>query len=1105
MSHVACRSGLLVATSCLSLSFASAALAAEDDDGVVGYELEAGIDLSGSGALTSFEGLTLADLPPLTSEDAPLVVPGGGLDPNAPPPNGILDDVNINGIGQMVAVAENGGLGSCTGSLINPRTVIFAAHCVNTRAAEAYGAQTGGTPISFGFQQNNIPGLLNWLGFNDSSRLYRTDVDTAIYNVEHVWYDPRSLEAAFGLNFIEADIAIATLDTPALDIPTWALLFSPLDGPTDVIVTGYGRTGSDGSLGANLSGGFRRRAAENVVSFLGSLDDRSRLLFGEVLGGAAGDPTFPQTLYQTDFDSPGGTGAFDFDIFDGEAREREGTTGPGDSGGPLIVENRFDEQVVAGVLSGGSRFFGASQPFSSYGTVSFYQPLFMFWDTIVENNPYVYATNAEGDGQWTDPDHWVQQMDPAYRVIRDGELVNALPGERGVGVSSDTSRFGTVCFFDTCVTETVDGGEDAGTGAGLVIEGGPGSTGFVPDNRTGIPGVQRPRYYDVTLAASGTTTLSGADITIDRLTLDGATKLDIASDGSLRALGDFTQFAGWTNVDGTLQTNEAFLMTGILTGSGTFVAPFLTTAAVTVAPGGADNFGTLTIDGNMIMASGSALYIDASRDGADKLAVTGTLSLSDPTDASSTGPALVFSKNGRAPRHGQSFEIVSAAGGIEGTFGSIASFQGVLRPELTYGETSITADLRAGKFVDIIDRNDATSRAFAQVLDTLRDGSYSALYDFYGMVDLMDGASLTAYFNGLAPNVGIGTNGLQQRQSRKLTSAVADRLSVMGSSEAGGRLAMVGAPETMRMGLTALSGQRNVRMGIADLAPTGGSATQLPEGMSGFVSGGTFGARDAGSASFAEGGQVGSYFGMGLEHRVSDKASFGVAVGYADGREVAGADSADLRTTQISAYGAYDLGSNVYVGGIASLETIENRSERGQFDGRIGATLRGASDMQRYSVSGEVGMNVGVAEGLTLTPRASLAYDTMSLDGFTEQGNQAALAIDDLATQSLTARGGFKLAGSHALSGGWTLTPQLQADYVHRISGSNDGLTVRFAAADHVGIALPLGLGEGSWGEMRGGLTLDNGTVSFGAGFETAVERRSIRDDRAMVEVGVRF
>lgn len=102
----------------------------------------------------------------------------------------------------------------------------------------------------------------------------------------------------------------------------------------------------------------------------------------------------PQNLYQLDFDDPRrGTAAaspYDFNLFRDAPLPKEGTTAGGDSGGPLILDQTFARKVVIGVLSGGSRFFGP-QPFSTYGTSSFYQPLYLFWDYIAAKNPYRYA------------------------------------------------------------------------------------------------------------------------------------------------------------------------------------------------------------------------------------------------------------------------------------------------------------------------------------------------------------------------------------------------------------------------------------------------------------------------------------------------------------------------------------------------------------------------------------------------------------------------------------------------------------------------------------------------------------------------------------------
>lgn len=1112
MTSNARRTGLLAAASMVSLAFAASAQAKDESRFGGGVDLRTdnpavGLDLADiSPFQSSYQGFsTVHSVRPDQVVDEPAVVPRNDLSPNALPPAGILDPTDITGVGQMVINnipgSPGASLGTCTGTLINPRTVIFAAHCVNTRAASAYGSNTGGTPISFGFKQNNLPALFDWLGFNDPSKIFQTNVDSAIYNVENVWYDPRSVVPEG--NFLQADVAIATLDTPAFDIPTWAMLFTPLDQQEHVTVTGYGSTGN-GIVGSNTSGNWRRRIAENYVSFLGSLADRNVFLFGSASGG------LPQNLYMSSFSDPNpayntATGKYDFGLFgpNDVALPREGITGPGDSGGPLILDQKYDIPLVIGVLSGGSRFF-AGQPFGSYGTHSFYQPLHAFWDLIVANNPYVYATNKAGIGDWTDSRHWIQAMDPSYQIVINGELVNGLPSAPGEGISGEGAKFGDVCFLDECQDFT-DPGEPTVGGDAYFVEGGPGSRNFVPNNIVANPGQGvRPRYFDVTLSAAGLTRLRDANITIDRLTVDGPTTLNITKTGTLNVLGDFTQLVGWTHIDGTLSANEAFLMTGVLAGSGTLRTPFFTSAAGLIAPGSTGSTGTLTIDGNATLASGTTLFIDLNRNGSDLLAVTGTLSLSDPTDAGSKGASLVVSSLvGSQPRYRQTFTIATAGGGIEGRFGTVGSFLGVLKPELSYSANTVTATMQAGSFLDLLRGASVTAKAFGKALDQLRAGSYNALGNFYGMVDLMDGNSLAMTFDGLAPTLGTDTNSLQRRQSNVLSFAVADRLSVMGG--ASGQMAVMGEPGTIRNGLAALgTGQPDVRMGIADLAPKGGSSIQLPEGVAGFVSGGTFGGNVDGASNLADGGQYGSYFGMGLERSVSQKASVGIAVGYADGRELTSSGTSRAATSQLAAYGSYKLGGNAYLGGMASMENVEIDTQRAGFDGGTDQRLYGASTMTRYAANAEIGVNLPLGKGMTLTPRAQLGYDLTNLGGYTEQGSQVALRIDGLNTESLSARSGFKLAGSHTTMSGWTVTPQLNADYVRRVGGSDD-MTVRFAAADDIGILLPLDQGDTSWAEIRGGLSVARGNLSFGAGFETAIDRQAFRNDRAMVEFGYRF
>ncbi|MGQ0659838.1 autotransporter domain-containing protein [Sphingosinicella sp.] len=482
-------------------------------------------------------------------------------------PNDIRDPVNVTGIGQIVTDAGGGFVGLCTGSLINPRTVIFAAHCVNQRAATAYGANSGGVGVGVGFETNtraNAPGqpdeLVNWLtGGSTGPGRFQSNRAQQFYNGNQVLYNPASLAPASCTVptscFLEADIAMLSLDTPTRGVPQWVLLFSPLTSPAainpangtgyHVGIAGYGNTGN-GTTGSAASGGFRRRVAENMLGALTSINRRNLFLFG-----STGTTSRPQLLYWTDFDDPArGTATADPEDFNGyrdNALTREGLTGPGDSGGPLIIDQAFSRPVVIGVLSGGSTFFGG-QPGGSYGAQSFYQPLFLYWEWIVANNPYRYVTANAGNRNWEDAATWVTTLDPAYQILTGGQLVNGIPTELGGALVAQTPQFGEVCFqtpLNTPAPPAFNECENLATGA---------ARNNVPNTPTGtgdasapltvqiVEGAQ-PADAEVEQAAassSGTTTLSAGG----RLSLADAS--DVAISGAASGL-----------IDGAIESPEA--------------------------------------------------------------------------------------------------------------------------------------------------------------------------------------------------------------------------------------------------------------------------------------------------------------------------------------------------------------------------------------------------------------------------------------------------------------------------------------------------------------------------------------------------------------------
>ena len=74
-------------------------------------------------------------------------------------PEDIIDDTGINGVGMFYRA--DGFV--CTGTLINPRTVIFAAHCVNNVPESGWDTDDG-IPSAFSFDDDALQGFRDWIG-----------------------------------------------------------------------------------------------------------------------------------------------------------------------------------------------------------------------------------------------------------------------------------------------------------------------------------------------------------------------------------------------------------------------------------------------------------------------------------------------------------------------------------------------------------------------------------------------------------------------------------------------------------------------------------------------------------------------------------------------------------------------------------------------------------------------------------------------------------------------------------------------------------------------------------------------------------------------------
>ncbi len=437
-----------------------------------------------------------------------LTAPASALvTPDTTTPGAAIDTGNTRpywvGMGIRNEAGNSGG--SCTGLLINPRTVLFAAHCVDSLDPDQYDGNAPGNRAQVGYTMDPTfgnPNLRNWLFSQDFGTQAGSDGRTMFANSVMVWYDPRSrFGSAFDANvmsFLPADVALAGFDTPnellGRDAQSGiALLFTPVSSLVPVTIGGFGQSGTD--PGTTRASDFQRRLGSNMLGFLGDQRTINVGVYGTAIAdllGAAPAGSVYQDMYWFDFDDPQRatrpfsasstanilTTTLDFDVFTGAAVAGEAMTGPGDSGSPLVT-NAFGRDVSLGVLSSGNRWFfdsvgntndnfvracsntNAGTNFNCMGSMAGYNPLFLFWDQIVVNNPYKYVQATAGDGEWTDAAHWVQEIDPLYMTLVGGSLVNALPGTPALGTSSATPNVGTItqnpvppavcAFTGTCV------------------------------------------------------------------------------------------------------------------------------------------------------------------------------------------------------------------------------------------------------------------------------------------------------------------------------------------------------------------------------------------------------------------------------------------------------------------------------------------------------------------------------------------------------------------------------------------------------------------------------------------------------------------------------
>jgi fibronectin-binding autotransporter adhesin len=478
----------------------------------------------------------------------------------------------------------------------------------------------------------------------------------------------------------------------------------------------------------------------------------------------------------------------------------------------------------------------------------------------------------------------------------------------------------------------------------------------------------------------GNSTSASINIAGGSLTVNQATNTSFG--GNLTGNGSFTKtgtgklifagantYTGPTTVSGgTLAVNGSIASPVTVTAGGTLagtgsVGTTTIQSGGTYAPG--NSIGTQTVNGNVTFATGSIFAIEANAAGqADRVNATGTATLQGGTVA----------VNAAAGTYGNltNYTILTAGGGVTGTFAGATSNFAFLTPLLSYSANAVTLSLARNDVTFGSIGTNANQRSVGNAITSLGVGSglYRALLP-------MTAATAQGTLGTLSGEIYASETAVLADSGRRVREAVLNRGSITGDGIA-----------LWVDGIRNLAESRNQ---TATIAPV--STHRL----------GTVGGVEFGLGGF----RVGIDGGYVRDHmQVRTLAS-----------------RASIDTTTVGAHAGYVLGPIVaLIGGSYSWHDIDTTRSTGI------AAVAGSSKGHSYQGFGELAYSA-ITGPLAVTPFARFSYTKVELDGLTETGGTGALSVRDDDHHYQFATAGLRFTGEASITTGVTLLPRMAISY----------------------------------------------------------------------------
>ncbi|NVZ90293.1 autotransporter domain-containing protein [Pseudomonas yamanorum] len=418
----------------------------------------------------------------------------------------------------------------------------------------------------------------------------------------------------------------------------------------------------------------------------------------------------------------------------------------------------------------------------------------------------------------------------------------------------------------------------------------------------------------------------------------GAGSLVLSGDNTYR--GPTTVNGGRLAVNGSLTSAVTVNDSGTLGGSGRIAALQVNNGG-TVAPG--NSVGTLQVAGDVNLAAGSTYAVELTPTSSDQIVATGKAILGGGTVtlALENSPTLLSQQQAESLQ-GRQYNILQAAGGIQGQFGAVLPNYLFLGGTLDYAANGVQLDIARSdaSFASVgANRNQRSVAAAAEQL-----GAGNPVYESILRSDSV--AAAQQGFQQLSGEIYPAIDTMLINDSRQLRDAVGERLRH-----------------------TPVTGESNVWVKAL----------------------GSWGKTDSRSDTA---GYTTSLGGMlaGVDGALDEQTRAGLVAGYSDSSLNMGSgthSSASIDSYHLGAYAGHELGNwRLSVGGAYSWHRGEVKRDL-QY-GEVSGKQKTKLDARSAQVFTEAAYRLNLPS-VALEPFANLAYVHLDNERFHEKGDAAAL------------------------------------------------------------------------------------------------------------------